>query len=72
MSTCQAVQDIAQNIGLPLAPAKFVWPTQSLEFVGLTIDTVRMAVAIPEDRATTILKEIEEMLLCSKCKVKQV
>ena len=72
LSTCQAVKEISQDIGLPLAPAKFVGPAQSIEFVGLTIDTVRMAVAIPQDKMQKILKEIQEVLQCSKCKVKKL
>ena len=61
-----------EEVGLPLAPEKFVWPTQKLEFLGLTIDTIRMAVAIPRDKREVILKEIDKMLGVTKCKVKQV
>ena len=72
LSTCRAVQDISSDIGLPLAPDKFIGPAQSLEFLGLTIDTVRMAVAILPNKSQTILKEVEEILACSKCRVKKV
>ena len=72
MSAYQAVQQVAAEVGLPLAPEKFVWPTQRIEFLGLTLDTVRMAVAIPQDKQEVILKEIDVMLTLQKCKVKQV
>ena len=72
LSTCSAVKRISQDIGLPLVPAKLVGPAQSLKFLGLTIDTVRMVVAIPQDKIQKILEEIQEVLQCSKCKVKKV
>ena len=72
MSACHAVQHVAEEVGLPLAPEKFVWPTQKLEFLGLTIDSVRMAVAIPQDKCDSILREIDTLLQLRKCKVKQV
>ena len=72
MSACHTVQAVAQDVGLPLAPEKFVWPTQCLEFLGLTLDMVRMAVVIPQDKQDIILQEIDRMLQVLKCKVKQV
>ena len=72
MSACNIVQQVAEEVGLPLAPEKFVWPTQKLDFLGLTIDTVRMAMAIPQDKCEAILREIDNLTLLSKCKVKQV
>ena len=72
LSTYNAVKRISQGIGLPLAPAKFFGPAQLLEFLGLTINMVRMAVAIPQDKMQKILEEIQEVLQCAKCKVKKV
>ena len=72
MSACHTVQAVAKEVGLPLAPEKFVWPTQKLDFLGLTIETIRMAVAIPRDKREVILKEIDKVLRVTKCKVKQV
>ena len=72
LSMCKAVKRISQDIGLPLAPTKFMGPAQTLEFLGLTIDTVRMAVAIPQDKMSKILQELQEVLQCSKCKVKKI
>ena len=47
-------------------------PAQTLEFLVLTIDTVRLAVAIPQDKMSKILQELQEVLQCSKCKVKKI
>ena len=58
----QAVKQVAQEMGLPLAEDKFFGPAQVLEFLGLTIDSIRMAVAIPQDKATSILKDIQVVM----------
>ena len=63
---------MAEDIGLLLTLSKFVWPTQSLDFLHLTVDFIRMAVAIPADKAERILQDIQELLQLSKCKVKTV
>ena len=51
----QAVREVAQEVGLPLEKDKFFEPSQVLEFLGLMIDSIRMVVAIPEDKAASIL-----------------
>ena len=58
----QAVKQVAQEVGLPLAEDKFFGPTQMLDFLGLTIDSICMAVAIPHDKATSILKDIQVIM----------
>ena len=68
----QAVKQVAQEIGLPLAEDKFFGPAQVLEFLGLTIDSIRMAVAIPSDKATSILQDIQVVIRSKKCHVKQL
>ena len=66
----QAVREVAQEVGLPLAEDKFFGPSQVLEFLGLTIDSIRMVVAIPQDKAASILQEIQEVMGLKKCRVK--
>ena len=58
--------------GLPLAEDKFFGPSQVLEFLGLTIDSIRMVVAIPQDKAASILKEIQQVMGSKKCHVKEL
>ena len=36
----QAVKQVAQQVGLPLAEDKFFGPSQVLDFLGLTIDSI--------------------------------
>ena len=68
----QAVKQVAQEIGLPLAEDKFFGPAQVLEFLGLTIDSIRMVVAIPSDKATSILQDIQVVIRSKKCWVKKL
>ena len=68
----QAVRQVAQQLGLPLAEDKFFGPSQVLEFLGLTIDSIRMAVAIPQDKTASILKEIQQVMGSKKCRVKEL
>ena len=66
------MKQVAQEIGLPLAEDKFFGHVQVLEFLGLTIDSIRMAVAIPSDKATSILQDIQVVMRSKKCRVKQL
>ena len=45
---------------------------QVLDFLGLTIDSIRMAIAIPQDKRDTILQEIQDIMLSKKCTVKWI
>ena len=63
----QVVKQVAQEVGLPLAEDKFFGPVQVLDFLGLTIDSIRMAVAIPGDKATSILEDIQVVMGSKKC-----
>ena len=58
----QAVRQVAQQVGLPLAEDKFFGPSQVLKFLGLTIDSIQMAVAIPQGKADSILKGIQQVM----------
>ena len=66
------MKDTSEEIGLPLAPEKFVEPTQSITFLGLVIDSVCMAIAIPDDKYTKIEKQLRNLLQAKKTTVKQV
>ena len=68
----QAVKQVAQEIGPPLAEDKFFGPVQVLEFLGLTIDSIHMVLAIPSDKATSILQDIQVVIKSKKCLVKQL
>ena len=51
---------------------KFEGPVQVLDSLGLTIYSIRMAVAIQQDKRDTILQEIQDVMLSKKCTVKQI
>ena len=68
----QAVRQVAQQVGLPLAEDKFFGPSQVLDFLGLTIDSICMVVVIPQDKAASILKEIQQVMGSKKCHVKEL
>ena len=56
-------QDLADQVGFPLCPQKFVPPTQCLEFLGLTLDSILMQIRIPRDKVLNIILMIKTMLL---------
>ena len=68
----QVVKQVAQVVGLPLVEDKFFGLAQVLDFLGLTIDSVHVAVAIPGDKATSILKDIQVVMGSKKCHVKEL
>ena len=72
VNTSRVVKETSAEIGLPLAPEKFVEPTQSLTFLGLVFDSVRMAVAIPKDKQDKIEKQLLEMITSKKTTVRKV
>ena len=72
VNTSKVVKETSAEIGPPLAPEKFVEPTQSLTFLGLVLDSVRMAVAIPRDKQDKIEKQLLEMISAKKTTVMKV
>ena len=45
---------VCDQIGIPVSPDKSEEPTQVIEFLGLTIDTIEMVVRIPRDKMQDI------------------
>ena len=54
---------LADQVGFPLCPQKFVPPTQCLEFLGLTLDSILMQIRIPRDKVLNIILMIKTTLL---------
>ena len=59
---------VCDQIGMPVSPDKSEGPTQIIEFLGLTIDTIQMVVRIPKDKmlditliSITIIRKRKEM-----------
>ena len=72
LNTCKLVKETSEEIGLPLAPEKFVEPTQSITFLGLVLDLVHMAIAIPEDKRERIERQLLGIIQAKKTTVKQI
>ena len=45
---------VCDQIGMPVSPDKSEGPTQIIEFLGLTIETIQMVVRIPKDKMQDI------------------
>ena len=45
---------VGDQKGMPVSPDKSEGPTQIIEFLGLTIDTIHMVVRIPKDKMQDI------------------
>ena len=71
-NTCTLVKETSDEIGLPLTPEKFVELTQSITFLGLVLDSVHMAIAIPEDKHERIEKQLLEIIQSKKTTVKKI
>ena len=45
-----AFMNMCQHLGVPLAPTKTVGPCTTIQFLGITIDTVAMETCVPDDK----------------------
>lgn len=50
--------DMANNIGLPIKEDKTVYPTTTINFLGLEIDTILMEIRLPQDKLTKLLEKL--------------
>ena len=55
-------RDVCSEIGMPVAQEKSAGPVQVIQFLGLTIDTTRMVILIPQDKRADISRCIEALL----------
>ena len=67
-----ALEQTCADIGLPLAPDKTVAPTTSITFLGLTIDSQKQTIGIPQEKIAKAKSQL--LLLTSKrtMKVRQI
>ena len=73
-STCQQNLKIFKNtckeLGVPLALEKVEVPTTCLTFLGITLDTQRMKICLPEEKLIRIRTEVSSWLQ-KKCATKR-
>ena len=73
---CQRALDIFLNIckdiGVPIAPEKTVKPTQSIQFLGIDLDTVGMFSSIPHEKIEIFSKLIDFLLESKSVTLKKI
>jgi hypothetical protein len=53
---------VLRLLGVPVKPSKIIWPSQSIEFLGLVLDFVVMTVLASTGRVDSILVILEDFL----------
>ena len=53
---------LCEQLGVPLAPDKTVRPTTSLQFLGITLDTVSMEARLPDEKLAQCRSLIQSFL----------
>ena len=44
------LQSVCKKLGIPLAAEKQAGPSTTIEFLGITIDTIRQELRLPDDK----------------------
>ena len=64
--------DICKDIGVPIAPEKTVYPTQTIQFLGIDLNTKDMYSSIPDDKIIKFSGLIDEFLQSKSVTLKKV
>lgn len=68
----QSFEQMAQRIGIPLAPEKTEGPTTCLTFAGIELDTVCMEARLPADKRLKAIQQIQELLPKKRVTLKEL
>lgn len=68
----QSFQNLAADIGLPLAPEKMDGPAHVLTFLGIELDCLNLEARLPPDKIAKAQKLIKSLLEREKTHVKQI
>ena len=63
---------ICEDIGVPLANEKTEGPTTLIDYLGLTIDTVKMLIKIPDKKVKELLEKITRLASMKKVTLKEL
>ena len=63
---------ICDNINVPMAPEKTVFPSQQLEFLGFLFDTVREEIRLPMDKLEKCKATIKQLIGKDKASLKEL
>ena len=55
-------KEVCNEIGMQISPDEAVSPVQVIQFLGLTINTIRMVIKVPEDKRVDILTILTKMI----------
>ena len=64
--------EVFKQLGIPLAPEKIVGPTTCIVYLGITIDSIRMEICLPEDKLQDLCVELKTWQECRKCTKKEL
>ena len=64
--------DTCKRIGFPVSKEKTEGPVQNITFLGLTLDTVKMLILIPQDKLEDAVARIQHLVKIKKCKVREL
>ncbi len=71
----ETFQILCKKLGIPLSQDKTVGPSQSVTYLGIYIDTVKMEASIPTDKITTYIGDIKRILegkICTQGDLKSI
>ena len=72
MASVQAVIDLCDQIGLPLAEDKTVLPTTRITFLGLVIDLETLTISVPDDKRIDIVQMLHKLMSGRNTKVRKL
>ena len=58
---------ICEDINVPLAPEKTFYPSQTIQFLGIEVDSVKQEIRLPQDKLDKCKSVIKTLLTKDKC-----
>ena len=71
-SALMAFHVLARDICLPIKSSKTVYPTTTLTFLGLELDTVKFEIRLPEDKLVTLRTEVQKLITQRSATLRQL
>lgn len=72
LNVMQQFFDMCSYFNFPLAHEKTVWPCTKLEFLGISIDSVRMEFSLPENKLVRMLDLLQKMSIAKKTTLREL
>lgn len=63
---------VCEHIGIPIAQDKTYAPSQQMEFLGITLDSVRLEARLPQDKLDRCRAMLQHFLLKDKCRLREL